>query len=489
MLQGRPAPRRQLPRLHGRAQGRTHAGAELLPRRGRRHGSAGHQRARTEEPEDGGGDAAVGHARRRLQVDRRRRHAAARRTERVGREARRRRATRAQGLAPRAARCRRLAPCDGCQPRCLHPVQPLRASLPRGAGQRRHRLCDARRAFEDRLRPRRPHGRQHLRGLRRMRAGLPDRRADAQEPHRFAAGRPQGRLGVPVLRRGLSHHLQRQGREDCQRGRSRRPGQSQPPVREGPLRLRLRAPSAAAHQAAHSQARRAQELRRRAPARATGARCSAKRVGKKRWPSRPATQGLARHARQDDAGRLRLRQGQQRGGLPVPEAGAHRIRQQQRRPLHAAVPCVERRGAARRRRLGRGEQPGQRRRACRADLHHRLQPDRQSSGGRHLDEERREARHEDRARGPAAHRHQQASMAYAAVQGRHRRRHAQCAHPRGDRRGSGRRGIRPRPCQQLRGAARERQGLQPRGDGADLRHSGRDHCARSPAPSRPPRAR
>ena len=34
---------------------------------------------------------------------------------------------------------------------------------------------------EDRVRPRRPDGRQHLRGLRRMRAGLPDRRADAQD--------------------------------------------------------------------------------------------------------------------------------------------------------------------------------------------------------------------------------------------------------------------------------------------------------------------
>ena len=66
---------------------------------------------------------------------------------------------------------------------------------------------------------------------------------------------------------------------------------------------------------------------------------------------------LRRHprpARQEVAGRLRLGQGQQRRGLPVPEAGAHRLRQQQRRPLHAAVPCVVGGGAARRHRLGRG---------------------------------------------------------------------------------------------------------------------------------------
>ena len=56
----------------------------------------------------------------------------------------------------------------------------------------------------------------------------------------------------------------------------------------------------------------------------------------------------ARHARPQGAGRFRLRQGQQRRGLSVPEAGAHRLRQQQRRPLHAAVPCLQRRGAARR---------------------------------------------------------------------------------------------------------------------------------------------
>ena len=64
-------------------------------------------------------------------------------------------------------------------------------------------------------------------------------------------------------------------------------------------------------------------------------------AGKRRWSSPAARCARIRdtHGPQG-AGRLRLGQGQQRGGLPVPEAGAHRLRQQQRRPLHAPVPRV-----------------------------------------------------------------------------------------------------------------------------------------------------
>ena len=51
-----------------------------------------------------------------------------------------------QRAAPRAAGARPLASGDGGQPRRLHPVHALRARLPRGAGQRRHRLRAARRA-------------------------------------------------------------------------------------------------------------------------------------------------------------------------------------------------------------------------------------------------------------------------------------------------------------------------------------------------------
>ena len=69
----------------------------------------------------------------------------------------------------------------------------------------------------------------------------------------------------------------------------------------------------------------------------------------------------ARSRRPQRARRLRQRQGLERGGLSLPEAGAHRLRHQQRRPLHAPVPCVVGGGAARGRGLRRGVEPGERR--------------------------------------------------------------------------------------------------------------------------------
>ena len=99
------------------------------------------------------------------------------------------------------------------------------------------------------------------------------------------------------------------------------------------------------------------------------------------------THGTAR------AGRLRLGQGLERGGVPVPEARAHRLRLQQRRPLHAAVPRVERRGVARRHRLRRGVEPGDGRDAGRSRAADRRQPGRQSSGRGDVDQERGQERH------------------------------------------------------------------------------------------------
>ena len=99
------------------------------------------------------------------------------------------------------------------------------------------------------------------------------------------------------------------------------------------------------------------------------------------------------------AGRLRLGEGQQRRGLPVPEARPHRLPQQQRRPLHAPVPRLVGGGAARRHRLGRGVEPGDGRDAGRGRDPDRRQPDREPPGGRDLDEERGEERHQaDRLR-------------------------------------------------------------------------------------------
>ena len=92
----------------------------------------------------------------------------------------------------RAARGRPLASGDGGQPRRLHPVHALRARLPRGAGQRRHRLRLPRRAFEHRVRPGRSDGRVDLRRVRRMRAGVPDRRARAGARRLPRADRQEG---------------------------------------------------------------------------------------------------------------------------------------------------------------------------------------------------------------------------------------------------------------------------------------------------------
>ena len=63
--------------------------------------------------------------------------------------------------------------------------------------------------------------------------------APAHDAYR-AADRPEGRLGVPVLRRRLPAHLPHPGQQDRARRGPRRPGEPRAAVREGPLRLRLR---------------------------------------------------------------------------------------------------------------------------------------------------------------------------------------------------------------------------------------------------------
>ena len=133
------------------------------------------------------------------------------------------RAQRSGGARPQPHR-------DGGQSRRLHPVQPVRPRLPRSAGQRRHRHGRPRLHREDRVRLRRSDGALDLRRLRRMRAGLPDRRADAgdarrraQHPRRLSG--PRSRLGVPLLRRRLPAHLPHQGRQAALRHRQGRAGE------------------------------------------------------------------------------------------------------------------------------------------------------------------------------------------------------------------------------------------------------------------------
>ena len=123
-------------------------------------------------------------------------------------------------------------------------------------------MAGARPSREDRLRFRRPDGQLDLRRLRRVRPGLPDRRADAGDAWSTSNGvyanapDRDGRQRLPLLRRRLPAHLPDQGRPH-RRGRGPgRAGQPEPALRQGPLRLRLCAPSRPADRAADPQGRR-----------------------------------------------------------------------------------------------------------------------------------------------------------------------------------------------------------------------------------------
>jgi formate dehydrogenase major subunit len=104
-------------------------------------------------------------------------------------------------------------------------------------------------AREDRVRPRRSDGRFHLRGLRRMRAGLPDRRADAgaRVDAAYAASKADRQVDsvCPYCGVGcqLTYHV-KDNKIVASTGRDG-PANHEPAVRQGPLRLRLRAPPAA----------------------------------------------------------------------------------------------------------------------------------------------------------------------------------------------------------------------------------------------------
>ena len=390
LLQGGPAPRRQLPRLRRRDQGRARARALLLPHAQGRDGSHHRQRARAREPEDGGGAAAL---RRSREVLHPRLRARSLGEGAPGRQAQVRSAPPAEG--------RSLALGDRGQPRRLHPVHALCQSLPRGTGQRRHRLRLARRALEDRVRLRRPDGRVHLRRLRRVRAGLSHRRPHAGARGREDPGGQDRRLGLPVLRCRVPPHLQRQGQQDPVGAGTRRAREFEPPVRERALRIRLRAAPAPSDQAPDPQAgrrqaqglhRRSRQLGRRVPRGELGGSARFRRRGPARDP---------RYPRQEGARRLRLGQGHERGSVSLPEAGAHRVRLEQRRPLHAPVPRVLGRRAHGRDQLGRRLQPGARRGECGGDLPHRREPDGESPGRRDLDEERGQSGNEAHRRRPA----------------------------------------------------------------------------------------
>ena len=160
----------------------------------------------------------------------------------------------------------------------------------------------------------------------------------------------------PYLRRRLPAHLSGQGREDPLRRRPRRPGQPQPALRQGPLRLRLRPPPAPPDQAADPQAGVAKDADDQVdPGQSLHAFPRGDLGGGARRRGRGPASGSATATGAQGARRLRLGQGLERGGLSVPEAGAHRLRHQQCRSLHAALPRLVGRGADGGDRLGRGD--------------------------------------------------------------------------------------------------------------------------------------
>ena len=118
-----------------------------------------------------------------------------------------------------------------------------------------------------------PMGAVDLRDLRRVRAGLPDRRAVREEPdgqggQDARGGRiRQGRqFALSLLRRRLPDARRRQGQPDRPDRRPQRLRQRKPPVRQGPLRFRLCDVARAADQAPDP-ARRCAEVGRGRPAR------------------------------------------------------------------------------------------------------------------------------------------------------------------------------------------------------------------------------
>ena len=134
-----------------------------------------------------------------------------------------------------------------------------------------------------------------VRDLRRVRGGLPDRRAHQQGDRRRAdpAAREAapGRQRLPVLRRRLRAHLLRRRRAegDLVRRGPRPARLPEPAVREGPLRLGLRGLAAASDDAADPPrvlvpegAAVDRRARRREPAGARSARPQARRPGRLR---------------------------------------------------------------------------------------------------------------------------------------------------------------------------------------------------------------
>ena len=205
-----------------------------------------------------------------------------------------------------------------------------------------------------------------MRVVRRLRAGLPDRDAFREEPHR---DRPAGTLRDHDLRL-LRRRLLVQGRDARRRSRAhgaveRRQGQPRPLLRQGPLRLRL-------HHAPrpHPEADGARQDHRSVARDDVGRGHRARRL---RVPPHP---GQVRPGRGRRHHVVALHE---RRHLPRPEAHPPGLRREQRRYLRPRLPLADRlRTENHVRRIGRdaGLRLG---RALRRHPHHRRQSDRRPS--------------------------------------------------------------------------------------------------------------
>ena len=206
-------------------------------------------------------------------------------------------------------------------------------------------------------------------------------------------------------------------------------------------------------------------------------------------PRRVAAEGHPRGERPEGDRRLRLGQVLQRGGLPLPEADPRRLRHQQRRPLHAPVPRVERRGAVRGRRLGRGLDHVRRRRQRRRRDPRRHEHDRQPPGRVVVLQAGQAPRHEADRRRPAARADRRPRRRLLPDQAGHRRRVLQRRDARGHQARPRRPRVHRRPHVELRRAGEAARGLHAGARRADHRHRRRHDPARRAAVGRGRRGR
>ena len=350
----------------------------------------------------------------------------------------------------------------------MHRLLALRARLRGGAG---HLRADDR---GPRLRvPRRGRhvGKLHrfrMRVLRRLRAGLPDRRA-AREVG--AGDGPADAFGGHDLRL-LRRRLLVQGGDARRRGRAHgavqgRQGQSRPFLRQGALRLGLRHP-----QGPHPQS---DDPRKDHRPVARGDLGRGVRACRQRVPPHPVPVRPRRDRRHH------LVALHQRGDLSRPEAGAAGLRQQQCRHLRARLPFADRlRPEDHLRHLGRhaGFQLG---RADRRGHDHRRQPDRRPSGVRLAAEEAAAARREADRRRSAPHRHRALGACRgrlsSAAEARHQCRRGDVAVARHRHRRAVRREVHPRALRLVGvrglGGLRRRTAAQPGGGREAVRRAGR----------------